>query len=358
MGVIKSALIVNQYGSNKGNPGGRRTCFWRDQLIRNGVACDVVGFSSNPVSQLLRIIKRLINITPFRVFLPELKWVSQVNESLRVAEYDLIILCVPSYDVLKLLSLKKSNVRYLVDIRDGIYFESLYSSVEKYFLRKTLLNYEGLLKSADYLVSNVPGLSERYKAITGKGVSLIYGAQPSSSVILPNAEMGKLSMVYSGGLMRSSRGQNIDMLLKAKKNLLENKGIEIDINLIGRFNFLEKRRYRGQVKFFAEVPPDKLAKFFKENNCLLIVNTTDRDLLPSKYWAYLNTSIVIVSIGGSYSMRFASKDVAGVYHVDNVAEEIELLLENIDIYGQYDRKGFLRDLQNAESACIEKILEV
>lgn len=329
------ALIVNRYGENPKAPGGRRTNFWINTLAQRGFSCEVVHSTSNSASQIVRLFRRLINLTSLRIVLPEFRWIKQLEGKIKLSEYQLIVLCVPGYEVLELLNQKKDGVTYLVDLRDGVFYESLYSKFEKFILKTLLEKYEYNLNNADILTSNVPGLCKHYSNQLNKKLILIYGIENKRDTIKTRANNNRVNLVYTGGLLRSSRGQHIYSLCKAIDIYNSSKPF-FSLTLIGRFNLMERWAYRN-IKIINEIPLIELESAIKQYHGLVIVNTTDRDLLPSKFWLYIKTDAPIISIGSSYSMIHASSGVPGVFHVSNKETDIFNLISKMDWSKKYDR---------------------
>lgn len=206
----------------------------------------------------------------------------------------------------------------IVDIRDGIYYESLYSGIEKIRFKRKLIDYEKQLELADILSFNLTGLRDYYTSKLSRPGYVIYNFNLNIESVRSYPREGKkVSILYAGGLMRSSIGQNIFEVVKAIRQFNTN---HIQLTLIGRFNVVEKMIYRLLLKSIIikkQVSENELLNLLKSFDLLLMVNTTNRDLLPSKFWVYLLTDIPILSVGASHSLLTVSEDVPGFYDVKN-----------------------------------------
>ncbi|MBN3117021.1 hypothetical protein H4F46_19280 [Pectobacterium brasiliense] len=337
-----SVLIVNYYGNAPSNPGGRRTLFWTDLFTQFGYTVDVSSFRFNEGVNVKSFFSRLI--TRALGFFKEYpagnyKWLQEVHELIRSGKYEKIVICVPIYEVCELLAEKNNYSEYIVDIRDGIFFETLFTPLEKIKFSKRLKYFESLLKNADVITSNIPGLQCHYSKMTGKNVFLLLNSSNNSLYIKNKNKYDKLNILYAGGLMRSSWGQNIYQFLLGVKKLI-NIGIECDITIIGRLNFIEKIFYKfifSNINVIDEIPLSKLENSLMQYNCMLLVNTTKRDLLPSKIWLYTRTEHPIISIGGSYSLLTVMEGVPGFFNVDNDSNKIFDLLSNLNLDDKYNR---------------------
>ncbi|MEI7076435.1 hypothetical protein [Pectobacterium versatile] len=339
----KSVLIVNYYGSKPSNPGGRRTLFWKDLLTQYGYTVDVFSYSDGTVKAkpfFSRLMTRLIGF--FKEY-PEInyKWIQEAHELISNGMYEKIIICVPIYELCELLAKKNTCSEYIVDIRDGIFFETLFTPPEKIRFSKRLKYFESLLSNADVITSNIPGLQSHYSKMIGKDVFLLLNSSSNSSYIKNENENEneKIKILYAGGLMRSSWGQNIHKFLLGVKKL-KKTGMECDVTIIGRLNFFEKIWYKiifYNIVIIDEIPLSELESSLVQYNCMLLVNTTGRDLLPSKIWLYTRTDHPIISIGGSFSLLAIMDGVPGFFNVNNDVNDIFNLLSELSLDDKYNR---------------------
>jgi len=241
--------------------------------------------------------------------------------------------------VLEVLDVE-TDAQKVVDIRDGIYFESLYTGLERYKYKNYLLNLESKLKLADHLITNVPGLQRYYAGYCAKQISLLYN-QMDESFVYCNEPKEDINLLYAGGLMRSSWGQNLFSLTFALR-ALRKKSNSYNLDMIGRFNIIEKLVYKliyPSVFFKDEVSNEELKSLAINYDGLIISNTTKRDLLPSKIWFYKSYSAPIISINPSYSLREVTKNMPGVFTVNNDVKSVINLLSSRNIFKQYDRSN-------------------
>lgn len=338
---MKKALIVNYYGDDPKNPGGRRSRLWREIFESEGFNVELLEGKKNKRRSgfLAKALNRLKNLL-FSSY-PDAydDWLVDVSKQCRTISPELIILCCPIYDVLRLLDEKLPAV-FLVDVRDGIYHESLFTGVERLRYRRQLIQFEEKLKAADILVTNVPGLQRYYQSLTGIDVNLLYNQSTFQNYIYTSRE-ADLKILYAGGLIRSAWGQNIVSVCLAISQLRRD-GRAIRLDLVGRFNVLERIFYRlvcPSIRFFPEVSADKLSEMLGNYNCLLMVNTTNRDLLPSKFWLYKNTDASILSISASYSLAYISKEIPGFFDVNNIVDEVYSVLEKKVLAEKFPREN-------------------
>ena len=218
---------------------------------------------------------------------------NKINEKLRQRSYDKIIVSVPDAEVLEYFYHNQSlcEITHL-DIRDGIYFENLYSPLESLFLRNYLNKLEDIIPNFDLISSNVPHLKEYYDDKYRIDVSLyIPEYRQVNEVQYPIR-----SVVYAGGLLRSTIGLN------ALKFAIAVRGIEnLHVAFIGRFYSFEKIIYRllsaDKIIFHDQVPHDQLLEFIKDFDAGLAISNCKRKLMPSKINTYNLASLPVIWIG-------------------------------------------------------------
>lgn len=338
---MKKVLIINYYGSDARIPGGKRTALWQHLLNEHKISYEV--FCGDIDFKQKSFFRKITTRLRFLIFSksPEVneKWLEDAKKKCADTSADYILICCPVYEALEVLDIE-TNAQKVVDIRDGIYFESLYTGFERYKYKNYLLNLESKLKLADYLITNGPGLQHYYAGLCKKNVSLLYNQMDESFVYCKKSK-NDINLLYAGGLMRSSWGQNLFSLTFALRTLRK-KSNSYKLDMIGRFNIIEKLVYKliyPSIFFKGEVSNEELKELAINYDGLIISNTTKRDLLPSKIWFYKNYSAPIISINPSYSLTEVTKCIPGVFTVNNNVKSIVNLLDSRDIFKQYDRSN-------------------
>lgn len=338
---MKKVLIINYYGSDARIPGGKRTALWQHLLNEHKVSYEV--FFGDIDFKQKSFFRKIYTRLKFLIFSksPEIneKWLEDAKKKCTDTNADYILICCPVYEALEVLNVE-TNAQKVVDIRDGIYFESLYTGFEKYKYKNYLLSLESKLKLANYLITNGPGLQRYYGGLCNKNVSLLYNQMDESFVYCKRSKKN-INLLYAGGLMRSSWGQNLFSLTFALRNLRKQSNC-YKLDMIGRFNLIEKLIYKliyPSISFKAEVSNEELKELAINYDGLIISNTTKRDLLPSKIWFYKNYSSPIISINPSYSLREVTKYIPGVFTVNNDIKSVVKLLSSRNIFKQYDRSN-------------------
>jgi hypothetical protein len=341
--ILKNVLVINYYGEDSANPGGRRSLFWRDFFSRyNNTNVSVLGGNNTSISNkgdgfVKRYFNRLVSLISSSCPMKNDLWLLRAKGELKSGKYDYVVFCCPVYEVCELI---ESNAPYvqIVDIRDGIHHESLLSSIECMKYKKYLQNLEFKLTSANVITTNIPGLRHHYQNLLSKKVHLIFNKQ-SHGVIETDCSDNSLNILYAGGLLKSSRGQNITRFLMALKEV--RKFRKVTFTIIGRLNILEKVFYQflyREIELIDEVSHSELEELIPKYNCMLVVNTVKRDLLPTKFWLYLKTNAFIFSVGHSYSYELLANKIEGAKWVDNDLDVIAELMKNINVSEKYPNR--------------------
>lgn len=330
--------IINWYSNQYNIPGGRRTEFWKKIISSTGHNYNVIHFECIRVSNFKKMICRILNIVFSNKPIVNKKNLHYAFEHITNHSYDYIILCVPAYEVLELLKRKKVDVKYIVDLRDGIYFQSLYMSVEALRYRKWLKYCESLLNDADIFVSNVPVLLNYYNKFLGIPNYLLLNNVNFNKSKSTDISLGKdFNINYFGGLLKSSRGQSILKLIIAL-NKLNSENYKVSLRMIGRFYIFEKIFYNllfNNIIWFNELNESEFARFCDNNSVNLLVCTSGREVLPTKLYTYLNFNNIIILLGSSNSLKkVLSDDFNGIFQLGNNALEI---LNNLKVLPYYKK---------------------
>ncbi|MBO2586083.1 hypothetical protein [Shewanella algae] len=334
-------MIVNYYGASGNNPGGKRSLLWKEFFKGHNVN---LSFPNNREKEGLfkKAFHRVMNfVLGDYPQLPQ-DWVVEVKEAILSDRYDIVVLCCPDYSVCDFV-IRSSRSKIILDIRDGIYFESLWSRPERWRYKNKLLSFEDKLKEADLLITNIPGLKRYYQHKFQRPVYLLLNTsvfeEQNYTYKRSFSNKQEFRLLYTGGLLKSSIGQNLLDLCHSVK-LLNNKGKRVTLTMIGRFNTIERILY---TKFFdfveikGEVPAEDLGNIAKDYDCFVISNTTNRDLLPSKFWFYINSNFPILSISPSYSLEYVSQSIQGVITTSRNCEDIANKIESISALPDFDR---------------------
>ncbi|PMN71093.1 hypothetical protein [Enterovibrio norvegicus] len=341
MSFISNVLIVNYYGENGNNPGGKRSLLWKEFFKDHNV--DISSPKSGKNKGLFqKVFHRLINFALGHY--PQLPqdWVVEVSEAINSGKYDVVVLCCPDYSVCEFVS-KNTRSKIVLDIRDGIYFESLWSRMERWRYKNKLLSLEDKIKDVYLLSTNIPGLKKHYESKYKIPMYLLLNISVFDSQIYSIkrnlSNKSELRLLYAGGLLKSSIGQNLLCLCRSIK-MLNEKGERITLTMLGRFNAIERIFYTKLFKFVEireEVPSGDLSKISEDFDCFVISNTTNRDLLPSKFWFYIKSNLPILSISPSYSLDYVSQSIEGLICTSRDSEDIAAKIKQILALEDFDR---------------------
>ena len=326
-------LVVNAYGAGDSNPGRKRSGFWIDLLKSQGHSTHLLYEESIlNVSKYRRLKALMFSKIPSSEFDTDAV-MSSISQALMTKSFDYIILCVPSYQLCQLIPRLISEIRIIVDIRDGIKYESFYFPLEIKRFSKYLSELEESLDLATLVTTNIPGLKDYYAKITKKTVYLLWPFPDNYHLEFRGKTNQDNRILFFGGLVKSSRGQNVHTLIRFLRYSTNHK-----LELIGRFNFLEKLRFKisKNVSFHNEVSPSNASSLLVNYNVLLIMANCTRDLLPAKFWLYLRSNITILIIGESQNLdRFVS-DKHGIFMIPDELEAITAFFHDFKP-GFYDR---------------------
>jgi hypothetical protein len=330
---LKTVAVVNFYSSQANKPGGMRTQFWESFLSDQGCRVDVVNFDLVARKRLIRIALRILNLIFSNRPSVDSRYLEKVREWFGLREYDFVILCVPSYEVLELDFTVFGSAKVIVDIRDGILFESLFSTLEVIRYKSWLAKLERKLESADLLVTNVPGLKEHYEKLTGRFIPLLLNQvefYPVQHKFDLSCEGQKNPVIlHFGSLLSSSRGQNVIPLVRALKRFNKEQNRNISLVMVGQYHWFERLFYRlfgGDIQWHRTVPRSDISKFIFSKTICLVVCTSARDVLPAKTFTYLQFPLKIATLGYSRSLNFL-----GIYKLSNV---YDLSLDEEALYEQ------------------------
>ncbi|MBE3922675.1 hypothetical protein [Vibrio parahaemolyticus] len=336
-----NVLIVNYYGENGNNPGGKRTLLWKEFFKGHNVDISFPKSDKNK-GFFQKVFHRLINFSLGHYPKLPQDWVVEVNEAINSGIYDVVVLCCPEYSVCEFVS-KNSRSKIVLDIRDGIYFESLWSRMERWRYKSKLLSLEDKIKGADLLSTNIPGLKRHYENKYKLPMYLLLNISVFNnqkySIKRNVNNKSELRLLYTGGLLKSSIGQNLICLCRAIK-MLNDKGERITLTMLGRFNAIERIFYTKLFNFVEireEVPSGELSKISEDFDCFVISNTTNRDLLPSKFWFYIKSNFPILSISPSYSLDYVSKSIEGLISTSRDSEDIAEKIKQILALEDFER---------------------
>ena len=331
------ALVVNFYGNGMNLSGAQRSTFWQNFLSDSH---DVDHYSEVNVVPWHNYLKRLVNLVFSRRPLS-----SQQNLAAIIANsqtYDLVVLCIPAYELLEMVG--EISTKVVVDLRDGIYHESLYFDIEKWRYGKYLKKLESNIRHAAFVTSNVPSLQTYYTELLGRDVHLLLRDNQvrSRRNVHPREH---INAVFSGGLSRSSRGLNLVNFAKACERFNQSTpGRQANLTLIGSFNFVEKYFYRRLgCRLEAQIPHNQLLDTLCDFNLLVVAVNTKRALLPSKVWTYLCFDAPLVCIGESVNLRYLKEQISGMTNLQDSQEEIFEFLCGLDSTARYHRDLIIED---------------
>ena len=208
-------------------------------------------------------------------------------------DYEKVIVTVPDAELLEFF-LRKKNVlnRVHLDIRDGIYFENLYSKFENLFLRRYLRELEELVPNFKEISTNLPHLKEYYEKKFSIHCKLLL-PDYTNQLVLPNRPR---KVLFIGGLMRSSIGLNAINLSIALRSIPD-----VSVTFVGRFYRLERLLYsmlsNGKVHFEKEMMIDELREYSRSFDCGLVFANCRRSVMPSKIGVYSEFNLPFVWIG-------------------------------------------------------------
>ena len=353
------ALILNFYTGQQNKPGGKRSEFWL-KLLSPYYDTSVPEFSDlTPTNRKGKRLWALLTGEP-AINHGAIERAGWLIES---GNYDLVVLCVPSYETIMLLDKRRGDAKFIVDIRDGILFQSLFFPLETYRFKTWLKSMERKVENADLITTNVPALKRHYEKFYRRNVFCIFNKKHFHRQEPTSAERSGLVINYSGGLLASTRGQQIFNLLRAANIEGSERARNIGFRLIGRFNIFERFVYSNiskSISFEQEVDENTLLRTQKDNVVNLIVCTTERDLLPAKTFFYLGVRLPILVLGGSYSLRSVLAGVPGVYFVPDEVDRIcdffrsfevsEFDAQN-EVVLEDDRDRFISELHQIINSC-------
>ena len=323
-------LIINAFNSSPNGPGGKRTKTWITLLEGHDVeVADIPTTSHGSVA--VRYGKRLLGLLAGRPNVRRNYFERLVEDS---KAFDLALICVPAYEVWELVPLlKNSGIKLVVDIRDGITRENLFLPLENFFFKNWLKYLESQIEDCDAVVTNIPSLQKQFADQYDVSPLLMLNHTKFGASLkgLPekSASNGKRIMIYAGGLMKSSWGQSALQICKA---LRQTKTWHLCF--VGRFNLLEKIVYsfigRERITFENEIPEIELDDRLRKCDMALLINTTKRDLLPTKLFSYLGVGVPILSISPSKNVRDIICDIDGIVPCENDARKICKVLKDLE----------------------------
>ena len=223
-----------------------------------------------------------------------------------------IVVSTPEPDLIHLARYIKKRypkINLIVDIRDGIYYESL--SKNNPFLRFLNSRIEKIVcKEADAIVTVNPELSDFYQKKTRSPVIMIAnGFAREWNIPLPTPSSQCIRILYAGRISKSRKNLLLslstleDALMKAKR---------VSLRFVGDFDFMEKERLSkiGEVK--DSVPHEELYEHYAWADYLLLFTGDETSVTTLKFFDYLATGRKIIHIGnGSFVKRILEKEKLG-----------------------------------------------
>lgn len=208
-------------------------------------------------------------------------------------DYTKVIISVPDAEILEFFLRRKivlNNVH--LDIRDGIYFENLYSRPEKLFLGKYLKKLEDMVPSFTEISTNTPSLKRYYEKAFSVHCELLLPEYKNRLKLPKNLH----KVLFIGGLMRSSIGLNAINFSIALRSTPD-----VSATFVGRFYSMEKLLYsmlsNGRIHFKDEMNIDELREYSRSFDCALVFANCKREVMPSKISVYSEFNLPFIWIG-------------------------------------------------------------
>jgi hypothetical protein len=231
------------------------------------------------------------------------------------------------------------SIPIISDFRDGLCFEPLERDLEFKILKNRLHTIESaIVKASSHVVSVSPLITDYFKTKykKEKAVTITNGFDIND---LKNIEAmpfstNKLNIVYTGKLEKSSKGQNIDLLLKIfdQNDILKSK---IMLHMFGNYTSKEMRKFSNyeNIKIHPMVDRNTALSAQKGADILLLVATSDRkSVVTGKIFEYLFAPAKIICISNGAAAEKIIKDsnsgfLGGVDNVDKLIEFLYALIE-------------------------------
>jgi hypothetical protein len=366
-------LIISYYYPPMNSIGGQRAYFLNKYFVANDIKTFIVcaGIKNevkdniyyfedknlNNTSKIEKVNSRLSRvISKYSGYNKD--WFNNVETNILdiVDKHDIKIV-ITSFPPIETFLLGKyikeeRDIKLILDYRDGMTFEPLERNLEFLLLKNKLLKVEkDLIVNSDAVVTVsspiTTYLEKRYKEFELPFRTIYNGYYSEETINVEPKIFDKnfINIVYTGKLSKSSKGQNVDLLLEALRKLPKSEYLKYKIHFFGDYS-------RGEIKEFKEFNIINInGKVSKEESIsaqlgadlLLFSTTTNRtSVVTGKLFEYLRTGKFILSLssGCEADKIIIDTNSGGVFYKNDlnrlcdflIKQEFKINQKNIDKY--------------------------